>query len=203
MAEYFENQRQIEADMLFRHPWFNLFYNWLIAVLVVSLFASFVWWGLDIRARNMAEEMTARVLADMDAEHEQMMEAETASQAYVYGQEATAVAKAFYGINKFVDVYHYSEKDLETYARAMFNRAEQNKAELHSVIVAPDQFTGYSDGNTVLQEYYDLALRLVEGWHSESVKPCDTSFIFAELRPDGIWLKNDLHADGYARRWHA
>ena len=120
---------------------------------------------------------------------------------YVMDQESTAVAKAFYGIVKFLDKYHYTEADLETYARCMFNRAEGG--DLITEISKPEQFTGYSDANPVLAEYKNLAQRLVEEWHNETVKPCDVSFRFAELTPNGIYLKQDLHADGYARRWHA
>ena len=84
----------------------------------------------------------------------------------------------------------------------MFNRAEAS-GDLIGVVSAKDQFVGYSDGNTVLTENYDLALKLVEQWHNETTKPCDSSFQFAELTPDGIWLKQDIRADGYARRWRA
>ena len=208
MDEIFEKQRKLEADMCFRHPWVNITYNYLILALVVILFGGFVWWGMQIKTRNMAEEMTSRVLAEMDAEHEQMIadaearEAELkASEAYIMEQEATAVAKAFYGIKNFVEKYHYSSEDLATYARCMFNRAES--ADLTEVVRLTGQFTGYSDDNPVLAEYYDLALRLVEEWHNETVKPCDPSFIFAELTPNGVYLRNEYKADGYARRWHA
>lgn len=208
MGEYFERQRKIEADMCFRHPWFNLFYNWLVAVCIVALFASFVWWGIDIHRMNRDELIRLQVLAEMDAEHAEMMAAAEAQEAerkasmeYIMEQEATAVAKAFYGIDKFVEKYHYSSEDLATYARCMFNRAEGS--DLITEISKPDQFVGYSDGNQLIAEYKQLATRLVREWHSETVKPCDTSFVFAELTPNGIFLKQDLHADGYARRWHA
>ena len=208
MTEYFERQRQIEADMCFRNPWFNLFYNWLIGILIIALAASFVWWGIDIHRRNRDEQIRLQVLAEMDAEHAEMMAAAEAQEAerkasleYVMDQESTAVAKAFYGIVKFLDKYHYTEADLETYARCMFNRAEGG--DLITEISKPEQFTGYNDSNPVLAEYKNLAQRLVEEWHSETIKPCDVSFRFAELTPNGIYLKQDLHADGYARRWHA
>ena len=209
MGEFFEKQRKLEADMCFRHPWFNMFYNWMIAALLVALCVSFIAWGLDIRTRHKAEEMTAQALAswqaDQDAERfaqEEQLRAIQESQEYIMEQEATAVAKAFYGINKFVEFYGYGEKDLETYARCMFNRAEAS-GDLIAEISKPEQFTGYNDGNQVVANYKQLALKLVEEWHNETVKPCDTSFVFAELTPDGIWLKQQLHADGYARRWQA
>ena len=196
-TNYFEKQAQLEDDMCFRHPWFNLFYNWLIAALIVALFVSFIGWGLDIRTRRMANEMTERALASWQAEVQD--ESARSSQEYVLDREATAVAKAFYGIRLFIEKYDYSESDLATYARCMFNRADSE--DLIRVISAPNQFTGYSDGNQVLAEYKQLALRLVEEWHTEDARPVDISYRFAELTPQGIFLKDDLHADG--RRWHA
>ena len=208
MGDYFKKQAELETVMCFRHPYFNLMYNWMIGILIIVLFASFVWWGLDIRSRHMADEMLERTLAAMDAENAEMIaaaearEAELkASQEYITEQEAQAVAKAFYGIRLFVEKYHYSESDLATYARCMFNRAENE--ELTEVVRLTGQFTGYADDNPVLSDDYQLALKLVKEWHEETIKPCDVSFKFAELTPIGIYLKQDLHADGYARRWHA
>lgn len=207
LNDYFKKQAENEIVLCFRHPWFNLAYNWLILALVVMLFGGFVWWGMQIHTQRMADEMLETALAAMDAEHAEMMaaaeaqEAELkASQEYIMEQEATAVAKAFYGINRFVEKYNYSSDDLATYARCMFNRAE--KADLQEVVAVDGQFTGYSDDNPVLAEYYNLALRLVREWHEETVKPCDVSFQFAELTPNGIYLRNQFKADGYARRWH-
>lgn len=198
-TNYFENQSRIEQDMCFRHPWFNMFYNWMIAALIVALFVSFIGWGLDIRTRRMADEMTARALASWQTEQAIQDESARSSQEYVMDREATAVAKAFYGIRLFIEKYDYSESDLATYARCMFNRADS--VDLIRVISEPNQFTGYSDENQVLAEYKQLALRLVEEWHTEDARPVDISYRFAELTPQGIFLKDDLHADG--RRWHA
>ncbi len=208
MNDYFKKQAELETTLCFRHPYFNLMYNWLIGILIIVLFGSFVWWGLDIRSRHMADEMLATTLAAMDAEHAEMIaaaEAEEAalkaSQEYIQDQEAQAVAKAFYGIRLFVEKYHYSESDLSTYARCMFNRAEN--ADLTEVVRLKDQFVGFADNNPVLADDYNLALKLVKEWHEETIKPCDTSYQWAELTPNGIYLRNEFKADGYARRWHA
>lgn len=207
MNDYFKKQAELETTLCFRHPYFNLMYNWLIGILIIVLFGSFVWWGLDIHSRHMADEMLATTLAAMDAEHAEMIaaaEAEEAalkaSQEYIIDQEAQAVAKAFYGIRLFVEKYHYSESDMSTYARCMFNRAEN--AELTEVVRTTGQFTGYADNNPVLADDYNLALKLVKEWHEETIKPCDTSYQWAELTPNGIYLRNVFKADGYARRWH-
>ena len=201
LQEIFREQREQEEVLMFRNPSFSFWYNWLIAVTVLALFVSFAIWGIDIHTKRTAEKMTATALASWQSEQVVQDESAATSQEYVINAEATAMAKAFYGIDKFIEKYHYDESDLVTYARCMFNRAEN--ADLVSVIARPEQFTGYSDGNQVIAEYKQLAQRLITEWHEETVKPCDTAYIFAELTPEGIFLKKDLHADGYARRWHA
>jgi len=210
MEEILEMHQRTEDAMNFRHPWFNTVYNYLVALCVVTLFAGFVWWGMDIHTRRQAEAMTAAVLAEMDAEHEQMMaEAEAqqaallASEEHIMTEEAKVIARAFFGIRNFVDKYGYTSADLETYARCIFNRCDATGQSVEEVVGKKDQFLGYASGNQLVKEYYDLALRLVDEWHHEEVKPCDSSYQWAELNEDGIWLRNSFKADGYQRRWHA
>lgn len=210
LKEYFEKQRQLEADLNFRHPWFNVMFNYTVAMCMICLVISLVIWGVDVHTERKAEAMTATALASWQAEQDAIQKAEAeqlaaqkASEEYIMKQEAEAVAKAFYGIRLFIERYRYTEADLETYARCMFNRAEASGATLQSVISRPDQFTGYSDNNLVLDVYYQMALKFVEAWHNETVKPCDIKNQFAELRDDGIWLIPDINVDGYVRRWHS
>lgn len=201
LREIFEEQREHEEELMFRNPSFPFWYNWLIAGTVLALFVSFAIWGIDIHTQKTAEKMTATALASWQSEQIVQDESAVTSQEYVIEQESVVMAKAFYGIDRFVEKYHYTEEDLVTYARCMFNRADSD--DLIRVISAPNQFTGYSDGNQVIANYKQLAERLIREWHEETARPCDTAYIFAELTPDGIFLKKDLHADGYARRWHA
>ena len=201
LQEIFREQREQEEELMFRNPSVPFWYNWLIAGLIVALFVSFAIWGIDIHTRHRAEEMTATALASWQNEQVVQDEQAKSSQEYVIDQEATAVAKAFYGIDRFVELYKYDEKDLETYARCMFNRAENGS--LIDEIAKPNQFVGYSEQNQLIADYKQLALRLVREWHEETVRPCNTNFLFAELTPDGIFLKQDLHAGPYDRRWHA
>ena len=197
LSDYFKKQAEIETTLCFRHPWFNLFYNWLVLACVVALFISFGIWGMDIKAQRMVETAYASWQADQQAEDEEIIR----SQESIMDMEAQAVAKAFYGIRLFVEKYNYNESDLETYARCMFNRAESG--DLEKVVRLTGQFTGYSDDNPVIEGDYNLALRLVKEWHSETVKPVDVAYVYAELTPEGIFLRKDFHADAYQRRWHA
>lgn len=210
MEEILENYEQQIRMMYWKHRWVGLVYNWIVVICVVSLFASFFWWGMDIHTRKQAEAMTAEYVAQINAEQEQKIaEAEAeqaaflASQEHIRTEEAKTVAKAFYGIRNFVDKYGYTQKDLETYARCIFNRADATGQSISDVVSKKDQFLGYSDNNQLVKEYYDLAIRLVDEWHDEEVKPCDASYQWAELTEHGVYLRNSFKADGYARRWQA
>ena len=210
MEEILEMHRQQEADMIFRHPWFNVFYNYVIAVCVVALFISFFAWGIDIHTKKQAEAMTAQLLAQMDEEHDQMMKAAEAEQAallaseeHIMTEEAKVVAKAFYGIRNFDDKYGYTASDFETYARCIFNRADATGDSIEAVVSKKGQFLGYADGNQLVKDYYDMAIRFVDEWHHETVKPCDIRYQFALLDDDGIWLVKNFNADGKERRWKA
>lgn len=210
IMNYFEKQRQIESDMSFRHPWFNMVYNYIIAGCLVMLAVSLVIWGVDVHTERRAEAMTALAMENWQAEQDAIKTAEAeqlaavkASEEYAIEQEAREVAKAFYGIRLFIERYGYDKTDLETYARCMFNRSEAKKTDLQTVIARKDQFTGYSEGNLVLDVYYKPALEFVTAWHNEEIKPCDLSYQFAELTENGIFLVNEYGADGYARRWHS
>lgn len=201
-----------ERLLQWRYPWFNVVYNYLIAALIIALTCSLYGWALDVWAQNRADiqtraavEATEQAHRDAEAARAAELAAAQKSEAAVMQREAEAVAKAFYGIRNFIVKYHYTEKDLKTYARCMFNRADAANGlyDLETVIGRKDQFLGYDSKNPVLNEYYTVAQAAVEEWHRETVKPCDVSYQFAELTENGIYLAAEFGADGYARRWQA
>lgn len=209
LEEILEQQRQREADMNFRHPWFNMMYNYIIAAVALCLVVSLVSWGVQIHKEHRDAEMLASARAVWEQERQAEADAKAAelaaiqtSEAAVMDREATLIAKAFYGIRNFIDKYHYSKDDLLTYARCIFNRVDSNNVNtVQSVVSAPEQFLAFSEKNPVLSEYYDIAYEAVEAWHNETLKPCDASYRYAELTERGIYLTAEFGADGYARRW--
>lgn len=210
--EVFEERQNKEDMMLFRHPWVNLFYNYLIAGMVVLLFISFGIWGANIHADRRAATLAAEALAEYQEEQRIAEEARLSelaakeqSKEAVIAKETEAVAKMFYGIRLFEDKYRYNEKDFQTYARCAFNRYDYGHGltELPVIIAQKDQFLGYNDNNPVLKEYRDMAEKFVREWHEEQYRPCSAEYRFAELTENGIFLASEFGADGYARRWHA
>lgn len=210
--EVFEEQQQKEADMISRHPWFNMAYNYMIAALVVALFIGFAGWAISIHSDRRAATLAAEALASYQAEQQAIADAQAAelaaqakSEEAIIARETEAVAKMFYGVRLFEEKYHYRESDFETYARCAFNRYDYGHGltELPIIIAKKDQFVGYADNNPVLKEYRDLAEKFVRAWHEETTRPCSAEFRFAELTENGIFLASEFGADGYARRWHA
>ena len=128
-----------------------------------------------------------------------------ASRQAAWKAEAEYGARLLYGIRNFVDKYGYTERDLNTLLRCVFNRVENAKypSSVQEVIRQKDQWIGYSDTNPVIDGYYRIALAAVEAWHEESTKPCSNDYEWAEFREDGIWLRNKYEADGYQIRWRA
>ena len=69
-----------------------------------------------------------------------------------------------------------------TYLRSAFNRADAKGKDLTSVLSEPEQYLAYSEKNTVLDEYKEIAKAAVREWHTEQSKPCDPGLSFAELK---------------------
>ena len=210
MQEVFSKRAEQERLLRWKHKGFDLVYNWVMAVSMLTILILLAVWAVQIHIDRKASGLVAVAMADYQAEQQADIDRQEAAalaqrqtEEYRMQQEAAAVAKAFYGIRNFVDRYGYSAKDFETYARCMFNRADAGSGRLSEVIAQEGQFLAYSDNNPVLDEYYDMALSFVREWHEETTKPVDTSYQFAELTPQGIYLTNVFNADGYARRWRA
>lgn len=210
MAEVLREYADEHEWLSHKYPWFGILVNWFVVGLLLTILVATIAYGIQNNTERKAAEMTATAMAELEAQRQAQAEAqaealaaERASEDYIMTQEATEMAKAFYGIRLFVEKYNYTEKDFETYARCMFNRADAGAGRLVEVITREGQFLGYYEKNPVLDEYFQMAIKFVKEWHSESTKPVDSSYQYAELNPDGIWLKNDINANGYARRWRA
>ena len=209
MEEILEMHRQQEADMVFRHRWVPLFYNWVIAILIVALFGSFIWWGIRIHRENHDAAVRQAVYDEMDAEHAQMLadaaeaqrqkdEADTELQI----REAKAIARMFFGARNFIAKYGYTNEDLLTYARCPVNRAEASGRTIEEVLAEPGQFIAYSENNDLETEYYNLALQFVADLHDGKLPPCETKFKYAVFKDTGIWLVDDP-GKPVPERWHA
>lgn len=205
-----EERADHERELVSRHPMVPVFCNWCIVFAMIALVISFIIWGVTVAIQNKADQQTAEAMAARDAEEQAAAEAErvrleelAASEEAVIQREAEDCAKALYGIVKFIEKYGYDYNDCVTYLRAAFNRADATGTSLHDVLFAKDQFLACREDNPVLAELLDISIDAVTEWNNEKTKPVDISYQFAELTENGIYLKNDFNANGYAIRWRA
>ena len=209
LEEIFAEQEAREEELRFRNPSFSFWYNWLVALLIFILFAGFGFWGAQIRRDTRDEAVRAQVLAEMDAEHEQMMAEAAAAERRAQKeeealqiQEAQAIARAWYGIRNFTAKYHYTNADLYTYAYCPVNRAAATGKTIMEVLAEPDQFIAYSEHNNLETDLYNLALQFVADLHAGKLPQCDAKFKYAVLSEMGIWLVDDP-GKPVPERWHA
>ena len=201
-----------ERKLVFRHPWVNLAYNWIIAIMIILIGIACIKWALDLREQRKEAAITATARAlweeERKAEEDARLKAiadQEATEEYSLNKMANELAKVLYGAERFRDKYHYSEADFVTLCRCVTNRVENPSYsdDIYAVIEQPEQWVGYYKTNPVLSEYYDIAYAFLKEWLHESVKPVGNDYCWAEFTPNGIFLKNDFRADGYARRWRA
>jgi hypothetical protein len=62
MGEILEARAMNERDLTARHPWVPIFYNWLVAVLLLALAMSFAGWGISVAKRNREEAIGKRAV---------------------------------------------------------------------------------------------------------------------------------------------
>lgn len=113
------NREQTDREHLltWRYPWFNMAYNYFWLFIAVLLAASLIWWsGIERKEQKDAEaqENRNRAYAAELAQAEEQKQKEFNN---MLDRWSKAGAKMLFGIRRFVDKYHYSEKDLETYLR--------------------------------------------------------------------------------------
>lgn len=206
LLEVFAERAEAEREMRWRRPGFDLVYNWLVGIAALAVIIGLCVWGAQIgierrdekiREAGRAEVYAQQAAAEQAAADEEAKAAEAL--AVQIDQEADALARLFFGIRMFEEKYSYTEMDLRTYARSAFNRADATGRDLTAVIYEKGQYVACSEHNTVLNDYKALGRKLAEEWHAETEKPCDLSYQYAELLPQGIFLKTAI--DG--PRWRA
>lgn len=212
LREITATQTAREKLLTWRYPWFNVVYNYLIALIVFGLCCSLYGWGLDVWAQRRADQQTKATVEAMEMarqEEEAAKAAELAaarmSEEAVLDRWATAGAKMLYGVRLFRDKYNYNDSDYKTYLQCTWNRyLFGNKlTDIETIIAQKDQFLGYYDTSPVLDELYELCKAFYTEKLHETTLVCDPGYRWAELTPQGIYLVNEFGAGPYARRFHA
>ena len=108
-------------------------------------------------------------------------------------------------IDSFVEKYGYSEGDIKTYAECVINRVINNKSgfgnTISEVVLQKSQWVGFSEDNQLIDKYYKIASEVVNDYYNGAIRPCSSDYCWAELRRDGIYLKNEFTDSKYVRTW--
>ena len=186
--------------------------NGIILALIVALMVGFAWWGFQVHAEKVSAEIAQSAMMAKRAEEEareQQRQAELLAQqqakAAQQENERVLVAKLLAGIDSFVEKYGYSEGDIKTYAECVINRVINNKSgfgnTISEVVLQKSQWVGFSEDNQLIDKYYKIASEVVNNYYSGAVRPCSSDYCWAELRRDGIYLKNEFTDSKYVRTW--
>lgn len=208
LQEIFREQAEREAWLERKYPWAEILRNWVLFILVIMLFISFVIWGIDIHTRNAytagkneAYTEIADEQAKKEAAEEEQKKQEAAAEAELKIREAKAIARMWFGIRLIAEKNHYTNDDLITYAYCPIKRAEATGKTIEEVLAEKGQFTAYSEHNDLETALYELATLFIEDYHSGNLKPCDTRFQYAVFTDYGIWLVDDPNKT-VPERWH-
>lgn len=203
--EVFEDRADQERLLRWKHPGYDFIYNHIVAAAMLAVIIGLIVWGIQIGLerrdeRNMENGRQEIIARQLEAEQSAAAEAERQAQALEAKKTAwtESTARAIWGIRNFIEKYHYTEQDIETYVWSAFNRADARGQDLSEVFGEEGQYIAYSEKNTITPEYREIARRFVDKWLDEE-RPCDPSFQYAELLPQGIFLF--ITENG--RRWHA
>lgn len=204
--------KSVKGKHEFKNPWIPIFINWFVVLAFVVLVIGTVIHGIQVHIERRVNTLTAIALAEYQ-EQERAKEQEQEALLYIAAnaesqrkqEDTMLLAKMLTGISKFVDQYGYSDGDLRTYAECAINRVYNNgngfADTLSEVIKQPNQWTGFSEDNQVIDRYYRIAEEVVNNFYNHETRPCSSDFCWAELRRNGIWLKNEFSDSPYVLTW--
>lgn len=229
LKEVLANQRKREMDLRFRHPGFNLVYNWILAILIASLMIGSIWaWSHN---RKVEKEQSiyatayAEGKADVVSEQQAQAEAEANSQAAykkkiddLMTADTQLVARFLQGIEGFEtnEKYNYTPIDVETYGQCPINRVLDETefawcTTLEQAIMQENQWVGMSLNNQPTQRNVQIAQKLVHRLYAilypdlyeDDPMPCSSKYCWTEFTKDGLWLKSTYGTATFNNTWRA
>lgn len=205
-----EREAEIKA-LQKKYPWFNVFYNWVIAGLIIALIFSLIWWGLDVNATKRASAEYELRLETFYAEQELREQEKQAALLAVQNSEAARreseyelMAQFLEGIRGFVDNRGYSTNDLITYAQCPLNRVLNPTftcSTLEEAIRQDGQWVGFSEKNQMTAENYQIAKKVIDDFYDNPVHPCGYEYCWTEFTDHGLYLKSDFGPATFDNTW--
>jgi len=205
-----KSQRMFELEG--RHPWFPIAYRFAVAFLLVAMLASIAVHAVQVKAaenerirqESLYAERQAKQAA-LEAEQAAALEAEQKAIRERMEYETTLLTKVLVGINNFVEKYSYSDGDIRTYGECVINRVLNQGngfgSSIEEVILQENQWTGFSESNQSILRYELIAKSIIEDYYNRVTRPCSSDYCWAELRRDGVYLKNAFSDSAYVRTW--
>jgi hypothetical protein len=207
----FAHQSDETHELNQKHPWFPIFYNWLILLLVLGLFASFGIWAVNIYTEKTAIAYADEIAAQKDAEHQAFLAqqeadriAEQQSVENLMKLNAQAKAKLAYGSRNFIEKYHYGDSDFMTLYQCVDNRLKNKMytgMTIEDIVFQDGQFIASYDTNPVQDYYFNLAMKSERLKQNQVSEPVGSDFVYAIYTEHGIYLANDPKAPAYTW-WH-
>ena len=203
LREVLQEQAERTEWLEHKYPWVEILRNWVCVILLAfALIYSGIYWAVNTYNDKLTEAKEAgktEAVAEATLQKEDEEAKKKEEYEKLINAETDAVAQMFFGIRKFQEMYHYTDKDMETYAQSAFNRAVARGQDLITVIFEDGQYTACSKFNDITIDFQNLARPMVIAWHENKDPECDTAFQYAELTPYGIYLKKSYGDE----RWHS
>lgn len=126
-------------------------------------------------------------------------------QYYEYGgdvtqieREAEYIAKVIYGTAR-----NHADSDKKAVIWCILNRVEHHSHPNTVVEVCeqPKQWMGYSSGNPVLTELYDLALAELKTWYNGGHRPMSNDYIYLSWSSQEILLRDTFEENKSTNYW--
>lgn len=204
--------KSLKNKRAFQNPWIPIFINWFLVLVAVAFVICLAVHGVQKHIEHRVNELTTIAIEQYqaeqlarDEEQQALLRIEADRHESRKESEVVLLAKVISGINKFIETYGYSDGDIKTYAECVINRVlnEGNgfANTLEEVMLQPSQWTGFSENNQIIDRYYKIAKEVINDFYNSTPRPCSADFCWAELRRDGIWLKNEYSDSRYVKYW--
>lgn len=177
-------------------------------VIAIVMMATFIF--QQVKYEKQIDELTANHEAELVSLREELEESYAAQvdeieKYYEYGGdvsqielEAEYIAKVIYGTAR-----NHAESDKKAVVWCILNRVEHyaHPNTVAEVCEQPKQWMGYSDGNPVLADIYDLALDELKTWYSGGHRPMGNEYIYLTWSSKEILLRDTFEENRNTNYW--
>lgn len=105
---------------------------------------------------------------------------------------AIMLARLFEGVR----AWNFDILDLMTYGTCALNRVRSPlfADSFDEVIHQKDQWINYSDANDVVDDYYKIAVKLVDLYYNSDVQLCSSKYCWIEIQDGHMYLKDSYNS---------